>query len=447
MNRFIAAETLAYYQNFSSRDARLDRQRGAEDGYRELPAVEDTDFSPHEAYRIAEARTALNEYIRRMRTEIDKIDLRIREFVSLRDDDYSSRKSSLYVEKQSRLQRVNDLVGKGSHRYTELVRQRDEANRTYREREHEFGRAPSLRMHEPIIDRPWFSWLSIYILVLLFLALLEVPVNQLAVQLSFEFSAWISYIIAFLIGVTFILQAHFLGVQMLRFIAVSGWRKLWHLVLILLTLLLMATMILVLFQMRGEVTATVAAQSAIIQVPGATPPPEIAQVGASNFFSNLFGNLSNALFGDPTESNFAQVGLLLLNGLVLLIGTVLSCLRHDREPELEQAYLKKRQTERAVDYYMRDFNRDASDIENEMSKRISSAERLADQIDQDIQKLEEERMQLKRQIENDIRTVLNILSQQLTAYQESNAQSRKSQRPVYFGNFGLRLLGEEVLVE
>ena len=136
-----------------------------------------------------------------------------------------------------------------------------------------------------------------------------------------------------------------------------------------------------------------------------------------------------------------------MNGLVLLIGTVLSCLRHDREPELEQAYLKKRQTERAVDYYMRDFNRDASDIENEMSKRISSAERLADQIDQDIQKLEEERMQLKRQIENDIRTVLNILSQQLTAYQESNAQSRKSQRPVYFGNFGLRLLGEEVLVE
>ena len=89
MDRFIAAETLAYYQNFSSRDARLDRQRGAEDGYRELPAAQDTDFSPHEAYRIAEARTALNEYIRRMRTEIDKIDLRIREFVSLRDDDYS----------------------------------------------------------------------------------------------------------------------------------------------------------------------------------------------------------------------------------------------------------------------------------------------------------------------------------------------------------------------
>lgn len=448
MDRYIAAETLAFFKNFNKRDARLDRQRGEEDGHREMPRTDSTHFSPHESARIAEARTALNEYMLRMRAEVDKIDLRIREFVSLRDQDYSSRKEALYGEKQIQLQQVNALHGTNSHRFSELIRQRDEAKRAYREKEHEAGRAPNLRMHEPIFDRRYLSWLSAYVLVLLFLAVLEVPVNQLAVQLAFEFSAWLSHVIAFLIGVTFILQAHFLGIQLLRAVAAEGWRKLGHVLACAVTLVLMVVMILVLFQMRGEVSDTIAAQSSIINLPDL----DTSDVGqpvdqAGNFFSQLVNNLLATLRGDPGAGSFAQVGLLLLNGLVLLIGTVLSCIRHDTNPDLEQAYMRRRETERAVDYYLRDFGQKTADVEAILSRRIASAERIADQVDQDILNLEEERLQLKRQIENDIRTVLNVLAEQIAAYQESNARIRRSPDPAYFGAYGLKLLSEEVLNE
>lgn len=484
MDRTVAAETLDYYRNFSERDAFQDREKGLEDGYREYPETQSHGYSAHETYRISEARTAINNYVSRIRVELDKFDVKIRALRSKRDEDYTSRKADRQKEKAREIALLNATDGPDSEAFKILVAEQDRTVEAYRVERNRAKRDARIMLADQMTNISWLRWLTPYIALLGLLALLEVPVNNLAIELAFEFVPPVSYIIAFLVGVTFVLMAHFSGIQLLRIIDVRGWMKLVHIVLFLGLISLASFMVLILFEMRGQVSSVLdgAGSLQILQDGGqasnapfdlnilegsesadesgaeAQAPPPSARPDARSgeagpgFFKRLFSDPLKAIFdigagsGITDEQRFAQVGLLLLNTLVLLLGTILSVMRHDRNADLEFTFMRQKRATEALNQFNRDFRIREARLQKDFSTQIAEIERQADEIHQDIISLQEQREQLKSQMENEMRYVTNTLMEQLSAYQAGNMQSRTTPTPVYFGRFGFVKLNEELLV-
>jgi hypothetical protein len=120
MEKSIAAETLASYENFSERDSRIDRMRGQEDGEQNYPSRDALSFSTYEQTKIADARSAINQYTRRMRQSIDRLSMEIRDKKLQRDEDYGSRKRALNDDLTAQLKRQNTLIGIESQEHAEL---------------------------------------------------------------------------------------------------------------------------------------------------------------------------------------------------------------------------------------------------------------------------------------------------------------------------------------
>ncbi len=487
MDRSVAAETLNFYTSFSERDALQDREQGSEDGQQNYPPADSQSFSAHETYRISEARTAINKYVGRIRVELDKLDTKIRSLRSKRDEEYKSRKASLQNEKARELTLLNTTQGLEPEEYKNLISQQDSSVEAYRIEKNRAKRDAKIRLADQLTDVGWLVWLTPYIGLLGLLAILEVPINNLAVELAFEFVPPLSYIIAFLVGLTFVLMAHFAGIQILRFIDAKGALKFLHAILFLGLFLLASFMVLILFEMRGQVSnllegggqlnllqdsnlgtsgassplditgrilgedATAPAEAPLSQEAATPPANQDTWDVISAFFGKLFSDPMRAVFGigsdqQGSEARFAQVGLLLLNALILLIGTVLSVMRHDRNADLELTFMRQKRAENQINRFVRAYRRGEAKLNKDFGEKIAEVERQADEINQDMLSLNEQREQLKGQMQNEMGYVLNTLMVQLSAYQQGNMQVRRTPAPVYFGRYGFAKLGQEVLV-
>jgi hypothetical protein len=450
----IASETLPNYQNHKpDRDSRIDFEKGEADGRSEYPPSDATNFSTFEQQRISAARTALNEYVRRMRTELDGIDERISRLEAERDHDYVSRKDMLFEQKKQALKEASNMQGTNSQRHRELLNAHDERRRAFQAQEFETGRPPRISMADPIIEYPFLYWTTPYIIVLVLLAILEIPINSRAIELAFEFTPPLSYVLAGLVGTIFVLLAHFTGIQLLRVWHAPGWLKLWHALISVLTIGFATVLVVILFEMRGQADVLIGAQTGPLTLDGAEAQPGQTQTAeAVNLIGLLFTD-PIAFFeaitsgGGEEDTRFAQLGLLLLNVLVFLVGTVLSILRHDPDPNMERAYGRYQGAERRLNRFMSKYRERVARIEAEFGRKISATERRADQIHNDITALRSEREQLSQQIDNDMRSVLNVLAEQIAAYQRGNRSTRTTREPAYFGSQGIRKLGSEVLVE
>lgn len=455
MDYTIASETLTHYQNYADRDSRTDFEKGEEDGRREYPDSDASKFSTYEQQLISAARTALNEYVRKMRQAVDMLDSKISGLMSERDEDYTSRKNALFEQKKQELKEVNDLYGTNSQRHKELDATYSQRRREFQAQEFDTGRPPRINMADPILEMPWLTWTTPYILALCALSLMEIPINSRAIELAFEFTPPLSYVIAGLVGVVFIMLAHFTGIQLLRIWHAPGWVKLWHILLAILSAGFATILVVIRFEMRGQVedlTGSVSGVLALDADPGGVgsglPEVRTSPDLLTLLFTDPLAFLDQITSGGSDEATrFAQLGLLLLNVIVFLTGLVLSVIRHDPDPAMERAHNRLMSAERKLNFFMRHFRNRAAGIESKFGRRITSTERRADQINNDIIACQREREQLLQQIDNDMRTVLNVLAQQIAAYQRGNRNARTTKEPAYFGTQGLRKLGAEVMVE
>lgn len=450
----IASETLTNYLNHKpDRDSRIDYEKGEADGLKEYPGSDATNFSTFEQQRISAARTALNEYVRRMRKELDAIDKRISRLISERDQDYVSRKDVLFEQKKQALKEASNTEGTNSQRHLELQNAYQERRRSFQDQEFETGRPPRISMADPIVEYPFLYWTTPYIIILVLLAILEIPINSRAIELAFEFTPPLSYVLAGLVGAIFVLLAHFTGIQLLRVWHAPGWVKLWHALISVLTIGFATILVVILFEMRGQADVLIGAQTGPLTLDGSAQQPQQSNTAdAVNLIGLLFTDpvrffeVITSGGGDET-TRFAQLGLLLLNVLVFLVGMVLSILRHDPDPNMERAYGRFQAAERRLNRFMKKYRARVARIEAEYGRKITATERRADQINNDIVALQRERDQLSQQIDSDMRSVLNVLAEQVAAYQRGNRATRSTREPPYFGSQGIRKLGSEVLVE
>jgi hypothetical protein len=453
MENSIAAETLSFFQNFSARDSRVDRLQGERDGERNYPPRDATTFSTYEQTRIAEARSAVTQYTRRMRQTIDRINTQIKEKTLLRDQDYGSQKRSLNDEQSSRLKQLGAVSGMESQEHAELACDLEEKVQIQRRMVHRYGRAPKLTLHEPLFTHWTLTFISQpYVACLFFLAVLEIPINSLAIELAMSVVPPITWMIAFLIGVVFVLIAHFMGVHIRRLASGTMLEGFWRLIAISLALLLSALMIYILFAMRGIATDLLSPEAQTgLNLLGA-PPAQPSQDAGGFIFSFLEEPIRKYLniSGDGLFSNevkIAQLLLLMLNLLVLVIGTVLSFVRHDPIQEMEAAAMSLLASRRHINRFLRAFGKAQTRIIEEFGKRITELQREADQLNNEVETLENLREQYFAQMDNDVGQIFSVLAEQLTAYQDGNRGKRSADAPAYFGRAGMRQLGKEILAE
>ena len=413
-------------------------------------------FSTYEQTRIAEARSAVNQYTRRIRQSIDRLNNEIHEKTLLRDEDYGSQKRSLNDDLAATLKRQSTLSGLESQEYAELSKDQEEQIQIRRKMVHRLGRNPKLSMHEPIFTHWLLSFVSQpYVAFLTLLALLETPINSFAVELAIGFLPPISWIVAFLIGVVFVLIAHFRGIHMRRLTTGSWVEGFWRGLVLILAFLLGVFMIYVLFAMRGEVTSLITPQgfsnlNILDQPPAAVAPsgPDVGVSILSVFEEPLrkYFNISGAgILSDETK--FAQLGLLMLNTSVLIIGTALSFVRHDPNEEIEAAALSMLAATRKLNRFLRAFRQVQAKTYEHFTRRITELQREADQLNNEVEALESKRDQYFAQMDNDVGQIFSVLAEQISAYQDGNRNKRTADVPAYFGKTGMRQLGPEILAE
>lgn len=443
----IVDETLGSFVTFSERDTLADAQQGMVDGEQEYPPTHQTTFSLHERRRIDEARAALNRYTRRLRESFDRIDQDITAREVERDHDYNSRKNALVDRKNAALSTLKQTKGTGSTLWRDRSSACAEATRNYQEQEFRAGRPPRINFATPLFGHqlPSLGWLTTYVLILSILALLEMPINEVGVRVAFEFNSPTSYIVALFIGVTFVMLAHFLGILLNRALYRQARRRFLSIMGAILVLVMALTMIFVLYKMRGQVTelsSTGLSANQLLNLPG------VSTQSGGNWWSGLLQGLLNILPwtgpNDAGSARYAQFGLLLLNVMVFLTGTLFSVGRHDPDIDLEHAWSNHQTAIRKKSALESRYEKHQAEIEADFSAQMVVVQRRVDTLAAEITTLKAERERLLRQATNDMRLVLDALTMQISAYQKGNQQTRKSRVPAYFGHAGLLTLGDNL---
>ncbi|MBF0334542.1 MAG: MAPEG family protein, partial [Alphaproteobacteria bacterium] len=432
MEASIASEVLTRYQKFSERDLQGDYVAGVMDGEREYPPSNQLSFSQYEEGRIAEARTTLNRYMRRLRETVDEIDRRIAQRISEGEAGYNSNKGSIASQKAYELESLRRLKGPASPRWMALEHAKASAERDFEQAKWALGRQPRMSMHLPLMRfaHAPFDRISIYTLLLLLLALLEVPINQRAIELTFRFSPLTSLLVAAFVGLGFVILAHFLGIAFLRMLHSRNGKR-WRAFAFAITLLAMAGLIIVtLYFMRGELASVTSGAFRIenlldtgVAVNVTVEPPP------SSLLAKLMALLPWTETGGKNAQAYAQFGLLLLNSMVFFIGTILSYVRHDPDSEFESAWRRGFDATRAFEAYEEAYTTELTGMTRNFDARIAEEERRADRIRDEVSLLEQERERMKQQMANDIRLVMDVPAQQINAYQRGNEQVRRTQLP------------------
>jgi len=453
MDRLIAAETLTAYKRFSERDCYADEKQGERDGRSEIPTAHQEDFSAHEILRIEQAASALNNYVGRVRDSVNRIDEQITDRQLETDSAYRSATDSMTQMQMAELDELKEISGPTSVTYLAQTKSLMSDRRAFDEQQSRAGRMPRMALHLPLFGarRATLQWLTPYMTLLFVLSLLEIPINELAIQLAFEFLPPVSYMIAYFIGLSFVLLAHFLGLQILRAIYLKGAARAWRWLFAVAIMAVAIFVIYILYEMRGQIAETTAGPPSPADILAAPAPAEIQSLAPESQQGRILTALARffpwiAVPGIEIGGvRFAQFGLFILNVMVLLIGTILSVYRHDPDPDLERAWHQLSRSQRTVNELERLYQQAAAQIKMRYARQMVDADRQRDKASQDLRRLEDERARLLDAMNSDVRIVSLALANQLAAYQRGNRSTRQSNAPPYFGQAGLATLGRRLL--
>jgi hypothetical protein len=428
MQESIAQETLTDYLRFSQRDARPDSIRGRLDGEKEIPASEQKEFSSHELRVIAEGQVALTNYTRRLRDVRDGLHAEVREKKASRDDRYKSEKESVTSRMKKELQILTDSWGEESPRGLRLRETSEEKRKAYHRIEKDLGRPPLLRL-----NTPWFWGFTPYIAVFTLLAILEAPINYIAIEVFFQTAPIFSAMTALFVGVLFVSFAHMFGVLIRQTPLYStrprrffGWTSAIG------VLALAISVMTILFLMRAQAGITEAARlqenanTAFVQ---SVLPAERTIVERTQ--QDLLRETREAR--EREKIDYPKWGMLILNIAVFFVGTALSIVRHDPHPDYETLLQDRERADKALEDFKASYIDRRGELHLHYEKRLNDVETWSDVAEREIKKLEEKIENLAAQAGDDFDVVLNVVRLRILAYQDGNHEGRKSPDPLYFG--------------
>ncbi|MBY0431295.1 MAG: hypothetical protein K2Q10_08865 [Rhodospirillales bacterium] len=442
MEPSIAHGALTFYMRFSERDTRPDYMRGQSDGENNYPPEVQVDYTHYEMMRISQARAALNLYSRQMRQALDNVTREVCSKETERDNRYNSQKESFIKRKEIEAGRLDGLFGPNSPTRRQLTQKFDEARSVYYQAFMEVGRPPITNL-----TAPKFLGLTPYFLLLALLSVLESPINYYTVASMFGSSVAASWVLAAFVGAIYMVLAHMLG-QMLRHLPSyeTGWpshegqwrrRGNWAGIFVVVALTVAITVLLFLLRSETTVAQAGAAGKGLANV--VLQNTDNARAAAGTVADNVINMLMDKF------QTYPKWALLVMNVTVFAIGTALSIYRHDPHPNYEGIYRRQEKAEADLALFDERYRSQSADINRKYEAQIGQVESWADVVGDDITRLQQERKRLRDQAANDVGIVINVLRQQIIAYQAGNTETRRTKPPGYFGEPSLTNIRNHLL--
>ena len=418
MKGIVARSTLTRYLSFGEKDTKPDRLKGLSDGKKGFPPASTDEFSPHELERISQARAAVTNYDRNLHDIREQLDLDLGAREQELNEGYLGQKETVIRSKESALESLRQESGANSEAYRQLHAEQEEKKENFRRVE--------LRLNRPL----QIHFAKVYLLLLFVLAVLEVPINKLAVEFFFQESPLLALVLAMTIGVVLITLAHFLGLML---------RQLGH------------------YRERLGIKGYIAGLSFIILTAGSLIylisalrqqyVDFIAQEQQQDLAAMLMSDGVGGLIGQTiqTELGVAGLTLLVLNVSVFFLGMLFSFLRHDPHPDYERLYFDRSHAINKLVKFRNRFEQQATKLQNEFDEKISYLDKKAISLENEIREMTSRRAALEAEREHDISMIIDVLRQQCLAYQSGNVEGRNGENiPAYFGEKGLSGLKERI---
>ncbi|MGB5308449.1 MAG: hypothetical protein WBN45_06075, partial [Arenicellales bacterium] len=139
-----------------------------------------------------------------------------------------------------------------------------------------------------------------------------------------------------------------------------------------------------------------------------------------------------------TELGVAGLTLLVLNVSVFFLGMMFSFLRHDPHPDYERLYFERNHAISKLVKFRNQFEQQATKLQSEFDEKISYLDKKAIALENEIRELMSRRSALESEREHDVSMIIDVLRQQILAYQSGNVDGRNGENlPAYFGEQGL----------
>lgn len=418
MKNVVARSTLTRYMSFSEKDAKPDRDKGRRDGKNTFPRPEAVEVSPHELERMGQAKAAITAYDRHLHDVREQLELDIASREQELNEGYLGQKESVIHAKEASLENLRQECGANSEGFRQLYSVQEEKKENYRRVE--------LRLNRPL----QIHFQRTYLFMLTALAILEVPINKLAVEFFFQESPLLAFILALTVGVVLISLAHFIGVLLRQggfYRSKLGLKSfLGGLTVI---LVVAGSMIYLISTLRQQYVNFVSQEQ----------HQDLAQLLLSDGVSGLFER------SIQTELGIAGLTLLVLNVSIFLLGVLFSFLRHDSDPDYERVTVERDRAITKLVAYRNDFEKRATGLQREFDEKITYLDKKSLDLEADIRELHSQRESLEVQREHDLNTVIDVLRQQILAYQSGNVEARNGNNvPEYFGEPPLTELQDRI---
>ena len=393
--------------------------KGRRDGQLGVPAADADSYSPYELGIINDSRLALARYHANIEAERSRLVAELEVKRKERDERIHLVRDSLEAEKEANIKRISDSIGPGSPIGTRL--RDDEKDKR------ELARRIELEVNRPLrVTSPIF-----YLVLLTFLAVVEVPVNRLAFQFFFQESPIIALAIAFAVGILLVSFAHVSGIIARRF----GHQR------SMLAHIFSAVALLVIVCLAAAIIYYVAALRQLFV--DFLEREQATDLG--NLMKRGIGTITEQAI--KTELGTAGWVLLLINVAIFVSGAVGSFLRHDPHPDYETAVRRARKAERRHARLQNRYQRQLDKIVRGYDERIAHINKQADAMEAEIVVLEQSLDGWDARKAGDMDVVVNVTRQRLLAYQTGNMEGRKGAKPKYFGQIDDDWLRERVLAD
>jgi hypothetical protein len=308
----IADRTVGPWLEVREGNVRADRTSGRRAAARDIALVtrRHQDFEDGLIGRAKAAMLALRTDLAATAADLRR---QVDELARERDENIGQKLRESREARQAALTSLEKRYGPSSARYGSQARALEQAERDHRSiRAAVGGRLLRRQMR------------GVYLPALLFLALLEVPINRLAFELFFQDSPLFSLILAGGVGIVLMFLAHITGLLVRREPQPPRWRQARHVLAVLMILALSLAMIYGLASMRQLYVQMLQNDAGTLQ----QQVESILNSGAATAVTQVAS----------TRLGIAGITLMVLNMAVFVVGAALSFLRHDPHPDYESAW-------------------------------------------------------------------------------------------------------------
>jgi hypothetical protein len=408
---------LERYRHYSAGDRSFDETRGSRDAAVGIPAPYEEVF-PFKSEVMAQARSDLNAFNSSCDGYKREVDTRLSELNRQRTEQYVANRDQIRDEQRRALDELEKASGPPSARTVQARERLSRASDAEARINASLGRPLRISLY----------WL--YIPLMIVIALAEVPINRMAFELFFSETPLVSLGISAVIGILLALFAHLLGTTLKRSLGVRGIKKrLGHFLGAAVIAALVAAVIYAIAVIREQYV-------------------RLAEENASVSLDALVGDgiVETAKQAMTDGLSTGSLALIMVNLLLFVGGTAIAFVRHDSDPDYENAVTERQRAEKRLNRLRAAYDKRHSAVSREFSEKLSNLERQIGALDEEIRRLETETAELEKHRHKAPASMAAHIENRLLAYQQGNRQSRRDGAvPKCFRHFTVAEIEKELL--